>query len=337
MTPAAIAWIERFRQYLTTERRCSPHTVAAYTRDLRALVSYCDRTGITGWTGIDSGHLRAFAARLHAGGLGPRSIQRRLSAVRSFYEFLQREAHALRTGMRTVGPGAAAAGAIDTTETAAGGDNDPREVVRIRSNPGQDVRAPKAARRLPETLDADQMARLLEIPAGEPFATRARASMELLYSSGLRLAEVVGLDLGHLDLPDRTVHVLGKGRKARLVPVGRVALRALERWLMERVGLTRPGEQALFVGRWGRRLGRRAVELRVAYWARRQGVPAHVYPHLFRHSFASHLLESGAGLRGVQELLGHADIATTQIYTHLDFQHLARTYDATHPRARRKV
>jgi integrase/recombinase XerC len=317
MTPDAIAWIERFRGYLTAERRCSPHTVAAYTRDLQALAAYCDRSGLTTWTAVDSGHLRTFAARLHGGGLGPRSIQRRLSAVRSFYEFLQREAHALRRA------------------GAAGGEQ--QDVARIRSNPGQDVRAPKAARRLPQTLDADQMARLLEIPAGEPFATRDRAIMELLYSSGLRLAEVVGLDLSHLDLPDRTVHVLGKGRKARVVPVGRVAIGALAQWLAERAALAQPGEQALFVGRSGRRLGRRAVELRVAHWARRQGLPASVYPHLFRHSFASHLLESGAELRGVQELLGHADIATTQIYTHLDFQHLARIYDATHPRARRKV
>lgn len=314
MTPAATAWIERFRRYLAAERRCSPHTVAAYTRDLQTLVSYCDHTGLESWSAIDSGHLRSFAARLHASGLGPRSIQRQLSAVRSFYEFLQREAHALRREP--------------------GGD-ERHEVARIRSNPGQDVRAPKVARRLPETLDADQMARLLEIPAGEPFATRDRAIMELLYSSGLRLAEIVGLDVGHLDMPDRTVHVLGKGSKARVVPVGRVALRAIEQWLIDRAALARPGEAALFVGRLGRRLGRRAVELRVAYWARRQGLPAHVYPHLFRHSFASHLLESGAELRGVQELLGHADIATTQIYTHLDFQHLARIYDATHPRARR--
>ena len=317
MTPAAIAWIERFRRYLAAEKRCSAHTIAAYSRDLQALVAYCDRSGLTTWTAVDSGHLRSFAARLHGGGLGPRSIQRRLSAVRSFYEFLQREAHALRTR------GAA--------------DEEQREVARIRSNPGEDVRAPKAARRLPQTLDADQMARLLEIPAGEPFAIRDRAIMELLYSSGLRLAEVVGLDLGQLDLRDRTVHALGKGNKARVVPVGRVAIRALEQWLAERAGLARPGEQALFVGRSGRRLGPRAVELRVAHWARRQGLAVNVYPHLFRHSFASHLLESGAELRGVQELLGHADIATTQIYTHLDFQHLARIYDATHPRARRKV
>jgi len=323
MTPAALTWIERFRRYLAAERRCSPHTVAAYTRDLQALVSYCDRAGLESWVRIDSAHLRSFAARLHGAGLAPRSIQRRLSAVRSFYEFLQREGHALRNRA-----------AADST---AAGERDDREIEQIRGNPGQEVRAPKVARRLPETLDADQMARLLEIPAGEPFATRDRAIMELLYSSGLRLAEVVALDLGHLDARDRTVHVLGKGRKARVVPVGRVALRALEGWLPQRAGLARAGEQALFVGRSGRRLGRRAVELRVAYWARRQGIEMRVYPHLFRHSFASHLLESGAELRGVQELLGHADIATTQIYTHLDFQHLARIYDATHPRARRKV
>jgi len=322
MTAAAAAWLERFRRYLAAERRCSPHTVAAYTRDIQALAAYCDRSGLETWSAVDSGHLRSFAARLHAGGLGPRSIQRRLSAVRSFYEFLQREAKAPRGGGR----------AGDATGA---GDGERREIARIRSNPGQDVRAPKAARRLPQTLDVDQMARLLEIPAGVPFAARDRAIMELLYSSGLRLAEIVGLDLGSLDLRDRMVHVLGKGRKARLVPVGRMAIRALEQWLTERAVLAREGEQALFVGRLGRRLGRRAIELRVAYWARRQGLAAHVYPHLFRHSFASHLLESGAELRGVQELLGHADIATTQIYTHLDFQHLARIYDATHPRARR--
>jgi integrase/recombinase XerC len=333
MNPAAIAWIERFQRYLTTEKRCSPHTLAAYTRDLQTLVSYCDRSGLTSWTDLDTGHLRTFAARLHAAGLGPRSIQRRLSAVRSFYEFLQREAQAQRTGVRSPAP-AKAAKSAGAAGAATGREQD--DLTRLRSNPGQDVRAPKAPRRLPETLDADQMARLLEIPVGEPFATRDRAIMELLYSSGLRLAEVVALDLGNLDLRDRMVHVLrGKGGKGRSVPVGRVALRALEQWLVERSGLARADEQALFVGRYGRRLGRRAVELRVAYWARRQGLAASVYPHLFRHSFASHLLESGAELRGVQELLGHADIATTQIYTHLDFQHLARIYDATHPRARR--
>jgi integrase/recombinase XerC len=199
------------------------------------------------------------------------------------------------------------------------------------------VRAPKAARRLPQTLDADQMARLLELPAGDGLTARDRAIMELLYSSGLRLAELVGLNVTSLDLKDRMVQVLGKGKKARIVPVGRVAAEALRLWLKERAAVAKEHEAALFVGRSGGRLGPRAVQARVAYWARRQGLGVHVHPHLFRHSFASHLLESSGELRGVQELLGHADISTTQIYTHLDFQHLARIYDATHPRARRKA
>jgi integrase/recombinase XerC len=181
------------------------------------------------------------------------------------------------------------------------------------------------------------MARLLQIPPGDRLTSRDRAIMELLYSSGLRLAELVGLDVTSVDLKDRVVQVLGKGSKARIVPVGRAAAQALQGWLKERTALARPGEAALFVGRNGRRLGPRAVQLRVAFWARRQGLGLHVHPHLFRHSFASHLLESSGELRGVQELLGHADISTTQIYTHLDFQHLARIYDATHPRARRKA
>jgi integrase/recombinase XerC len=180
------------------------------------------------------------------------------------------------------------------------------------------------------------MGRLLEIESDESLSVRDRAIMELLYSSGLRLAELVGLDLPDLDLRDRTVRVLGKGRKTRLVPVGRKAVDALQAWLQERGGIAKPGESALFVGRGGRRLGSRAIQVRVAGWARRQGLGVHVHPHLFRHSFASHLLESSGELRGVQELLGHADISTTQIYTHLDFQHLARIYDASHPRARRK-
>jgi integrase/recombinase XerC len=300
MTPAALDWVERFRRYMNTERRLSAHTDSNYARDLAALTAFCDRHELSDWKSLDSQHIRTFAAHSHAKGLAPRSIQRRLSAIRGFYEFLVRE-----------------------------------RVVKY--NPAHDVRAPKAIRRLPQTLDADQMARLLEIPAGDVFVTRDHAIMELLYSSGLRLAELVSLDVTGLDLADRTVHVVGKGNKARIVPVGTEATGALRRWLAERVALAKPAEPALFVGRSGTRLGRRAVQTRVAYWARRQGVSVRVYPHLFRHSFASHLLESGGDLRGVQELLGHADIATTQIYTHLDFQHLARIYDQTHPRARKKA
>ncbi|HEX4388784.1 MAG TPA: tyrosine recombinase XerC [Steroidobacteraceae bacterium] len=313
MTPAALEWLARFRRYMLSERRMSAHTDRSYARDLSALVKYCERAGLRDWSALDTQHVRAFAAHSHAGGLAPRSIQRRLSAVRSFYAFLLREA----------------AGALAT-----GG---ARGVRRVKLNPAHDVRAPKARRRLPQTLDADQMGRLLEIPAGEPLSVRDRAIMELLYSSGLRLAELVGLDLTSIDLKDRLVEVLGKGRKTRIVPVGRAAAEALHVWLKERAGLARADETALFIGRRGRRLGPRAVQNRVDYWARRQGLSMHVHPHLFRHSFASHLLESSGELRGVQELLGHADISTTQVYTHLDFQHLARIYDATHPRARRKA
>jgi integrase/recombinase XerC len=300
VTPAALQRITDFRRYLATERRMSPHTDSNYARDLAALVKYCDANKLGDWPALDAQHVRMFAARSHAGGLAPRSIQRRLSAVRSFCNFLARERV-------------------------------------LRSNPAVEIRAPKVARKLPNTLDADQMARLLELPPGDAFVTRDRAMMELLYSSGLRLAELTGLGLTDVDLKDRTVQVLGKGRKSRIVPVGRKAIEAINAWLRQRASVKRADPAALFIGRNGRRLGARAVQLRVAYWARKQGLGVHVHPHLFRHSFASHLLESSGELRGVQELLGHADIATTQIYTHLDFQHLARIYDASHPRARKKA
>ena len=294
----------------------SAHTRAAYQRDLAALAAWCSRHGIADWKDLDHGHVRAFAAHSHAGGLSPASIQRRLSAIRSFYAFLQREAEA--RNMNAAGQ---------------------REIVP--ANPALDVRAPKRAKRLPRTLDADQMARVLQTPpvaaevADQRLAIRDHAIMELLYSSGLRLAELVGLDLDRLDLADHMVWVKGKGSKERGVPVGSRALAALERWIAVRAGLAQPDEMAVFVGQTGRRLGPRAVQLRLADIARRQGVPVKLHPHLFRHSFASHLLESSQDLRGVQELLGHADISTTQVYTHLDFQHLARIYDQAHPRARR--
>jgi integrase/recombinase XerC len=310
MTRAAQEWLRRFRTYLTTERRLSPHTDTNYTRDLAALAKYCDKEGIEDWPQLDSQHVRTFAARSHAAGLAPKSIQRRLSALRSFFDYLIRETLAARSSGR--------------------------DSPNVRGNPGTEVRAPKARRALPNTLDADQMARLLELPAGDALVTRDRAIMELLYSSGLRLAELVALDPADL-LSDRTVRILGKGNKERIVPVGSKADIALKAWLQVRPGIAKVDDPALFVGRNGRRMGPRAVQLRVAYWARKQGLGVNVHPHLFRHSFASHLLESSQELRGVQELLGHADIATTQIYTHLDFQHLARIYDATHPRARKKA
>jgi integrase/recombinase XerC len=308
--PAEREWIERFLTHLARERRMSAHTVTAYGRDLRTMLEFCGRRNLKRWDALDNSQVRAFAAAEHAGGMAPRSIQRRLSALRSFYEFLMREGAAAR-------------------------------------NPAADVRAPKAKKRLPQTLDADQMARLLDFRVDDSLSARDKAIMELFYSSGLRLSELVGLDLSAIDLKDRTVRIVGKGNKTRIVPVGRHAIAALNQWLTERAGLLRrAGDGAapragapaspLFVGRTGRQLSVRAVQLRVDTWARRQGLALHVHPHMFRHSFATHLLESSADLRGVQELLGHADISSTQIYTHLDFQHLASVYDAAHPRARRR-
>jgi integrase/recombinase XerC len=180
------------------------------------------------------------------------------------------------------------------------------------------------------------MGRLLEMPGDDAVGRRDRAMLELFYSSGLRLAELVGLDPADVDLDDGVVRVTGKGRKDRVVPVGRKARAAIAAWLQVRPGMAAIDERALFVGARGRRISPRSVQQRVRYWARRAGIPQRVYPHLFRHSFATHLLESSGDLRGVQELLGHADISTTQVYTHLDFQHLAQTYDKAHPRARRR-
>ena len=293
-------WIDGYLRHLGKERRLSPHTASNYARDIGALADFLEHGNVTDWKRVDSQHVRMFAARAHAGGLSPRSVQRRLSAVRGYFNYLVRE-------------GVAA------------------------SNPAVEIRAPKAARRLPGTLDVDQITQLLEAPTGDALAVRDRAIMELFYSSGLRLAELVGLGLTDVDLVDRTARVLGKGAKTRIVPVGRKACEAIRAWLRERGALAGIDETALFVGRNGDRLKPRAVQLRIAYWARRAGLPSRVYPHLFRHSFATHLLESSKDLRGVQELLGHADISTTQIYTHLDFAHLARTYDASHPRAKRKT
>ncbi len=297
---ALFSGIDGFLGHLRNERRLSPHTVLAYHRDLQTLVQYCTRKGLADWARLDHGHIREYAAAEHRGGIDPRSVQRRLSAIRSFYEYLRREKLAPR-------------------------------------NPAQGVSAPKTAKRLPAALDADQMARLLEFRASDSLGSRDKALMELLYSSGLRLAELLALDLTDIDLADATVRVTGKGSKTRIVPVGRLAVQAIRAWLNERAAVARAGQTALFVGRGGRRLGPRAVQLRVDAWARRQGIEVHVHPHMFRHSFASHLLESSQNLRGVQELLGHSDIGTTQIYTHLDFQHLAKVYDAAHPRAKRQA
>ncbi len=291
--------VEQFLDHLRLERRFSPHTLTGYRRDLVCLAEYCDQQGVEQWADLQAHNLRGFAARLHASGLRPSSIQRRLSGSRSFMNYMIRER-------------------------------------LISHNPADNVTAPRSRRPLPNTLDVDQMAHLLKMPGDDPVTTRDRAMMELLYSSGLRLAELVSLNPDDVDLTDGTVRVTGKGNKTRIVPVGRLARKAIRSWLKQRGALAATDQTALFVGVRGKRISPRSVQARVRHWAIKSGIGQRVYPHLFRHSFATHLLESGSDLRGVQELLGHSDISTTQIYTHLDFQHLAQIYDKAHPRARKQ-
>ena len=299
MNDSALSWLPRFYAHLSSERRLSAHTDVNYRRDLQLFVGYCDRSGIDDWQRLDGQHVRSFAAAEFRRGQSARSIQRRLSALRSFFNYLMRE-------------------------------------QQLKANPAGGIQAPKPKRRLPATIDTDQMNHLLNFRTDERLSVRDKAMMELFYSSGLRLAELVSLDLEDLDLRDQTVRVLGKGSKTRIVPVGRFAVTALSAWTADRAKVAKTDERAVFVGRNGRRLGARAIQLRIAGWGRSQGMGVQIHPHLFRHSFATHLLESSQDLRGVQELLGHANISTTQVYTHLDFQHLAKIYDAAHPRARIK-
>lgn len=299
MRESELARIPEFTRHLALERRLSPLTCKNYARDLNKLAGWCSSQDVGQWSELDELHVRNFSASCYRKGLAARSIQRCLSAARSFYRYLLRE------------------GYVDT-------------------NPVTSVSAPKSAKRLPGNLDADRMSRLLDIKGKGPLVARDRAILELFYSSGLRLAELAGLNLMDLDLQDAVVRVTGKGSKERVVPVGKKACEALRGWRHERQSLAGSEEQALFVSQQGNRLSHRAVQQRVAHWAKKQGIDSRVYPHLLRHSFATHLLESSHDLRGVQELLGHANISTTQVYTHLDFQHLAQIYDQTHPRARAK-
>lgn len=300
--------IDRFLNHLRDERRLSAHTISAYRRDLEKFTDFLTRREITTLRQLVVAQARMFPAQLNQSGLSSRSIQRALSAVRTLYRYLLRESKV----------------AINPFLTA-------RDVGH-----NQAVIAPRAERRLPPTLSIEEIAQLVTIDPRTDLDRRDRAILELFYSSGLRLAELSGLDLGDLDLGDAMVRVMGKGAKTRIVPIGGYAREAVLAWLNVRPACARESEQALFVNRNGTRLGARAIQQRVAVWAQRQGLGRRVHPHMLRHSFASHLLESSSDLRAVQELLGHADISTTQVYTHLDFQHLAQVYDNAHPRARRK-
>jgi integrase/recombinase XerC len=273
-------WIDSFLHHLQTERRLSANTCKHYQRDLDELHDWCKAAGISDWQSLDSHQVRKYAAQCHRRGLSGRSIQRRLSALRSFYNYLLRER-------------------------------------QVSLNPGLDIRAPKSEQHLPDTLNVDDIARLLNVSSKDTLVLRDLAMLELLYSSGLRLAELVALNEGDIDFNERVVRVTGKGAKTRLLPVGDKAITALQAWMQVRTRQLQGTETAIFTGRGGKRLSARSVQQRVKDWARRQGIPGDLHPHTLRHSFASHLLESSGDLRAVQELLGHADISTTQIYTHL--------------------
>ena len=293
------ALLKQFLAYLEHERGLSPCTLEAYRRDLGQLIAFLDEQGVDRPERVNEHHVRALVARRHRQGLGGRSLQRLLSATRSFFRFLLKER-------------------------------------LVEQNPAAGVRAPKSGKRLPATLDPDTIDRLLDFPTDTTIAARDRAMMELFYSSGLRLSELAGLDWENLDLGSGLVTVTGKGNRQRMVPIGSKACEALLTWRRMRAEWAGFEVRRVFVSRRGKPISVRNVQDRIRYWARRQGIPQHVHPHLLRHSFASHILESSGDLRAVQELLGHADIATTQVYTHLDFQHLAEVYDKAHPRARRK-
>ncbi|SHI02296.1 tyrosine recombinase XerC [Ferrimonas marina] len=288
-----------FLRYLRSERQYSPHTQRNYQRELERLLPLFSAMGVQRWPDLKPHHCQDALAKLHRQGRSPRSLALTLSALRQLVRFLQQ-----RHG--------------------------------LKHDPTAGVQAPKQARPLPKNLDPDQIDQLLAIDEQDPLAVRDRAIMELFYSSGLRLDELVGLECDGLDLDGDTVRVLGKGNKERVLPVAGMAKRWLTRYLTLRPALCKGQSNALFLSQRGTRLSRRSVQQRLAQWGMKQGVDARIHPHKLRHSFATHMLESSGDLRAVQELLGHANLATTQVYTHLDFQHLASVYDSAHPRAKKK-
>ena len=288
--------LDGYLTHLRSERRLAELTARNYQRDVATLI---ELAGGASLCDLRLHHIRRFVAQLHGRGLDGRSLARMLSAWRGFFRYLGRD-HG------------------------------------YTSNPCLGVRAPKAAKKLPHALSPDDAGRLMAVDEGGSLAVRDRAMLELFYSSGLRLAELVALVPVDVNFQDATVQVTGKGSKTRIVPVGAHALAALRAWLAERAGIARPDEEALFVSQNGGRLSPRAVQARLKFWAARLGLGSAVHPHMLRHSFASHLLQSSGDLRAIQEMLGHANISTTQVYTQLDFQHLAKVYDQAHPRARRK-
>ncbi len=291
--------LEQYMRYLSSERLLSLNTCHAYQRDLERLIGYAADCRIGAWSEFTERQIRAFVAESHREGLSAKSLQRLLSSIRSFYRFLAQQ------GL-------------------------------VAQNPAQSVKAPKVGRHLPETLNVDQLDQLLNFTVDDPISARDKAMMELIYSSGLRVSELVSLNIHDLDLRAAQLVVTGKGKKTRMLPVGSQAVSAIKVWLKYRSTAVEYDESALFTSKQGKRLSVRSVQQRLDHWARLMHTQGKVYPHRLRHSFASHMLESSGDLRAVQELLGHEDISTTQIYTHLDFQHLMDVYEKSHPRARKK-
>ena len=294
--------VAAFMDYLRYEKQHSPHTLSAYRRDLSRVIQQAATSAVPGWETITEKQLKHWLGLWHEDGLSSRSLQRLISSLRRFYQYL------LTRG-------------------------------EVAHNPAQLLRAPKTGRPLPATLDADQVNHLLDDPQaeGDPLKCRDLAILELFYSSGLRLAELAALNMESFASEFSLVRVLGKGNKERMIPVGSKARQAIQRWLSVRAQFVRAESgSALFLSKLGRRISTRQIQNRIKEFARKAGMPVGVHPHMLRHSFASHLLESSGDLRSIQELLGHSDISTTQIYTHLDFQHLAAVYDKAHPRANKK-
>jgi integrase/recombinase XerC len=297
---ALAAEIDRYLEHLRSVRRTSRATVGGRARDLTRFAAYCREAAVPDPSRMDAHHVRGYVAWLRRQKRGPATLKRHLSSLRGLFRHL-----------------------VDRGQ--------------LKSNPAIDVRAPKQPQALPKTLSKEDAVRLVEAPRGDAIVDlRDRAILELFYSSGLRLAELQGLEHDTFESDFTEVRVTGKGRRTRIVPVGRKAREALRAWLRVRADLANAGERALFVSNRGTRLSRGSIQARLVHWARQAGIGVRVHPHRLRHSFATHLLEESGDLRAVQELLGHASIATTQVYTHLDFAHLAKVYDAAHPRARRR-
>jgi integrase/recombinase XerC len=290
--------VSAFLNYLQQEKQLSQHTYSNYSRDLMTLVQFAESQSLSSWQVVQTKHIRLWAAKLHHKGLSSKSLQRMLSAVRSFYHYLAREGLA-------------------------------------QHNPAIGVQAPKAARTLPKAPDVDQMQQLLNTAPDDELTIRDLAMFELFYSSGLRLSELLSVQLSDVDTKEKTVRVTGKGNKVRIVPVGQKALDAIAAWLPIREASANPLDSSLFISRNGKGLNPRTVQKRLKAWAQVH-LAQDIHPHMLRHAFATHLLESSGDLRAVQELLGHSNISTTQIYTHLDFQRLAESYDKAHPRAKKK-